>query len=221
MGAPLKAAERAYRELRDRILSGALPPGTLVLEAELAAELDLSRTPTREALVRLAAEELVDLRPRHGMRVRPVLAADMREIYEVLTELEAAAARRCAEHGVSDTAMARLEGAVAQMDAALLADDLTAWAAADDIFHATLLEACGNLRLAVTANAFNDKVRRARTMTLRLRPKPVASNDDHRILVAAIRSRDPATAEAIHRAHRRRAGAMLAELLERLPTLGV
>lgn len=220
MAEPVRASERAYQDLRGRILSGSLPAGAFVLEAELAADLGLSRTPTREALVRLADEGLVELRPRHGMRVRAVSAADMREIYEVLTELEAAAARRCAANGVPDEVMARLEGAVAQMDKALAADDLPGWAAADDAFHRALLEACGNTQLAAAANAFNDKVRRARALTLRLRPKPVASNDDHRVLVSAIRARDPATAEAIHRTHRKRAGAMLADLLETLPVLG-
>jgi DNA-binding GntR family transcriptional regulator len=216
----MTSAERAFREIRERILSGALTPGVLKLESELAEELGLSRTPTREAMVRLADEGLVELRARHGMRVKAVSAEDMREIYEVLTELEAAAARRCAARGLSDEVLGRLEAAVAAMDKALARDDLRGWGEADETFHRALLDACGNSRMAATANAFSDKVRRARMATLHVRPKPVASNDDHRALVAAIRARNPAAAEAIHRTHRERAGQMLAGLLERLPALG-
>lgn len=207
------AAERAFRDVRARILSGELPPGALLLESELGAQLGLSRTPAREAMVRLAEEGLVELRPRHGMRVLPISATDMRDIYEVLTELEAAAARRCAGNGLPATTLTALEASVSAMDEALGAGDLDGWAAADDRFHALLLQACGNPRLATAASGFLDKTRRARAATLHLRPRPIASNDDHRALVAAIRARNPAAAEAIHRAHRQKAGAMLADLL--------
>jgi DNA-binding GntR family transcriptional regulator len=210
------ASARAFRELRARVLSGALPPGALLLEGELALALGMSRTPVREAMVRLADEGLVELRPRHGMRVLPMSAADMREVYEVLTELEAAAARRCADEGVSAAVLAALEASVQAMDQALAADDLDGWAAADAEFHRQLSEAPGNRRLAATIASFADKAHRWRMATLRLRPKPTASNEDHRAVVAAIRARDPAAAEAIHRAHRARAGTMLAALITHL-----
>jgi len=214
------AGARAFREIRARILSGALPAGALVLEGEMALALGLSRTPVREAMVRLADEGLVELRPRHGMRVKPLSAADMRAVYEVLTELEAAAARRCAERGLDDASLGVLEDAVAAMDAALARDDLDAWAAADAEFHRRLTEASGNAMLAGVVASFADKAHRWRMATLRLRPRPTASNDDHRAVVAAIRARDPARAEAIHRAHRARAGEMLAALLDRIAPAG-
>jgi DNA-binding GntR family transcriptional regulator len=210
------ASARAFRHLRARVLSGALPPGALLLEGELAIALGVSRTPVREAMVRLADEGLVELRPRHGMRVLPMSATDMREVYEVLTELEAAAARRCASEGVTPAVLAALEASVAAMDRALAADDLDAWAEADAEFHRRLSEAPGNRRLAATIASFADKAHRWRMATLRIRPKPNASNDDHRAVVAAIRARDAVAAEAIHRAHRARAGAMLAALIAQL-----
>src|SRR5262245_49339021 len=82
------AAERAYAEPKHRILRNAMPTGRLFVEQELADSLRMSRTPVRETLIRLAQEGLVEVRPRHGMFVRPVSADDMREIYEVLTVLE-------------------------------------------------------------------------------------------------------------------------------------
>ncbi len=211
----ISATERAYQELRRRILSNLLPAGTQVLEQDLAAQLGISRTPTREALLRLANEGLVELRPRHGMRVLPVSVDDMREIYEILTELEAAAARRSAERGLSAADLSDLEGAVADMDLALAADDLDAWAEADGRFHKRLAEASGNRRLQAVVNHYLDQAHRVRMLTLRIRPRPTTSNQDHAAVVDAIRRRDPVTAERVHREHRVSNGRMLIELLER------
>ena len=70
--------EQAYRLIRQRILDNVYPAGYRALEREFAAELGLSRTPVREALLRLQAEGLIELIPRHGARVLPVSAVDMR-----------------------------------------------------------------------------------------------------------------------------------------------
>ena len=148
--APATAAERAYAALRGQVLDGTLPAGTMALEGELAAALGLSRTPVRQALVRLADEGLIALRPRHGMRVRPIAADDMREIYQVLTALEATAARLCAERGLPAAELDALDASVAEMDLALAAGDLPRWAAADAAFHRRLVAASGNRRLAAT-----------------------------------------------------------------------
>lgn len=210
------SADRAYREMKRRILGNEMLPGTQVLEGELAASLGLSRTPVREAMIRLAEDGLVEVRPRHGMRVLPISATDMAEIYLILTELEAAAARIVADKGVGRADLAALEGAVRDMDVALKADDLDAWAAADERFHKMLVELSGNRRIVAVVNMFWDQAHRARMATLRIRPKPVNSNKDHAAVVAAIRRRDADAAYTLHRQHRVRATQMLAELIERL-----
>jgi DNA-binding GntR family transcriptional regulator len=71
-------AERAYRELHRRIPDNDLAAGTVLLEQELASLLSMSRTPVREAMVRLAEEGMVEIRPRHGMRILPVSAETCR-----------------------------------------------------------------------------------------------------------------------------------------------
>ena len=101
--------------------------------------------------------------------------------------------------------------AVRDMDQALDADDLPAWARADERFHTLLVDASGNRRLAALVGQLC-----ARMSTLRLRPKPTKSNRDHEALVEAIEKGDPARAHDIHHRHRERAGAMLVELLDRL-----
>lgn len=203
----------AYNEIRRRILDNEMPAGTMMLESELAAVLEMSRTPVREALIRLANEGMVEVRPRHGMRVLPVSADDMAEIYEILTALEASAAARVAEQGLSPEELGALRAAVDDMDKALDVDDLHAWARADEHFHATLLDGCCNHRLRELVYQFWDQTYRVRMLTLRLRPKPVASNRDHLALVEAIERRDPEEAARVHREHRIRAGKMLVGIL--------
>ena len=92
----------------------------------------MSRTPVREALIRLSNEGLVEVVPRHGMRVLPVSAADMDEIYRVIGSLEATAAEIIAERRPKAAELKPLEDATRAMDVALKADDLAAWAAADE-----------------------------------------------------------------------------------------
>jgi DNA-binding GntR family transcriptional regulator len=89
-------AERAYVELRDRIVTLHLPPGTVLREDTLMEEMDIGRTPLREAVKRLALENLVDVQPRRGTFVSAVEAADIQNITEVRAELEAYAAELAA-----------------------------------------------------------------------------------------------------------------------------
>lgn len=206
----------AYTVIRRRILDNAFPPGHQVLEQTLAEELGISRTPVREALVRLAEEGLVEVVPRHGMRVLSVSPADMAEIYTVLTALEGAAAELVATRKPGEAELRPLMQATRDMEAALKADDLDAWAAADERFHHTLVALSGSRMLAQTVANFWDRAHRARMVTLRMRPKPVNSTREHRALVERLRSGDAAGAIEVNKAHRRRASRELLELFERL-----
>lgn len=208
--------ERAYRQIKQLILDNELPPGSFVLQEELGARIGVSRTPIREALVRLESDGLIEVRPRRGMRVLPVSPEGMREIYEVLTVLEAQAARLAAERGVDAAGLAALDAAVRAMDLALAADNLVAWAEADERFHETLTAASGNARLIAMVATVTEQAHRVRRLTLRLREKPLRSNQDHRALVEAIRRGDGAAAFAIHERHRGESGHMLVALLYRL-----
>src|SRR5918992_2006893 len=85
--ATLLVAERAYAELRDRIVTLHLAPGTVLREDELMSEMGIGRTPLREAVKRLALENLVAVQPRIGTYVTSVDAADIVHISEVRAEL--------------------------------------------------------------------------------------------------------------------------------------
>jgi DNA-binding GntR family transcriptional regulator len=206
-------AQRAYAEIKRRILDNEMPAGFQALEQELAEILEMSRTPVREALIRLANEGMVEVRPRHGMRVLPISADDTREIYEILTSLESTAAALVAARGLAPAKIDSLRQTVADMEEALADDDLVKWAKADERFHRLLVDYAGNARLCALVASCWDQSHRVRMATLRLRPKPTRSNRDHAAVVDAIARGDTEAAGRIHRDHRFRAGQMLVELL--------
>ena len=218
MSAPAPAVslvDTAYEWIRRRILDNVWPPGHRALEQEVALELGMSRTPVREARVRLQNDGLVEVVPRHGMRVLPVSPQDMREIYEVLTALECMAAEIVARRKPGDAELQTLTQATADMDEALARDDLEAWAAADERFHVSLVELSGNRALANTVWNYWDRAHRARMLSLRLRPKPVNSTHEHMQMVERLRAGDVAGAAAVTRAHRERANQELVAIFER------
>ncbi|MEO8835581.1 MAG: GntR family transcriptional regulator [Caldimonas sp.] len=215
---PRRAASRAgeaYDLVRRRILDNAYPPGHQVLEGDLAEELGMSRTPMREAMLRLAAEGLVEVVPRHGMRVLPVSPVDMAEIYVVLAALESAAAELLAARRPSDAELKPLVEATRDMGRALKADDLDAWAAADERFHQHLALLSGNRLLIEAVKNCWDRAHRARMFTLRLRPKPVNSTREHTALLERIRAGDARGAVQVNREHRERASRELLAIFER------
>jgi DNA-binding GntR family transcriptional regulator len=206
--------DAAYEQIRRRILDNAWPPGHRALEQEVALELGMSRTPVREALMRLQAEGLVEVIPRHGMRVLPVSPNDMREIYEILTALECMAAELLAQRKPAASELACRWLPPRRRWTALKADDLDAWAAADERFHAHLVELAGNRQLQATVLNYWDRAHRARMFTLRLRPKPVNSTKEHMQMVERLRAGD-ARAPRVTRAHRERASRELVAIFER------
>ena len=216
-----RLAGAAYRMMRQRVIDNVWPPGYRALEQELALELGMSRTPVREALVRLQQEGLVELIARHGMTVLPVSADDMRDIYEMLTALEAMAAELAVRRRPSEAQLKPLLDAARDTERALKADDLDAWAAADESFHRHLVALSGNrLIIDATQNCW-DRAHRAGTVTLRMRPKPTASAREHMDVVEKIRAGDGRAAFEAQRAHRERGARELLAILEhyRLKTL--
>ena len=206
--------ESAYRTMRQRILDNVWPPGHRALEQELALLLGMSRTPVREALIRLQNEGLVEVVPRHGASVLPVSADDMRDIYEMLTALESTAAELAVRRRPGEAQLKPLLDASRDMARALKEDDLDAWAAADESFHRHLVALSGNRLLIDAVQNCWDRAHRARMVTLRMRPKPTHSTREHMEVVENIRSGDARAAFEAHRAHRERGSRELLAILE-------
>ena len=207
--------DNAYDRLKAEILANRLPPGFQGTELEIAQSLDMSRTPVREALIRLQSEGLIELVPRRGVRVLPIAPNDMREIYQLLTILEPESAADVAKDGLEPNQLAELEAATVEMEEALKKDDLDDWAAADDRFHRTLLACNRNSRLGTFVNTLFDQAHRARMITLRLREKPWKSTEEHRSILSALAEGNPARTRQTFRAHRERAATELVDVLEK------
>lgn len=205
----------AYARLKDEIRTNRMPPGFQATEPEIALRLGMSRTPVREALIRLESEGLVEIIPRRGARVLPINVSDMKEIYEILTSLEPDVAANLAARKPTGAELRPLEKATADMEAALERDDLDAWAEADDRFHHHLLDLHGNRRLKEFVMELNDQAHRSRIVTLRLRDKPVKSSREHREILEHIRQGNGDAAREAFRAHRSRSVQELVGILEK------
>jgi DNA-binding GntR family transcriptional regulator len=213
----LRSTEAAYGAIKARILDGEYAPGSQVLEQEIAAALGLSRTPVREALVRLQQEGLLEIVPRHGVRISVLSPADMREIYEVLVSLEPMAVELLARRRPSRDELSPMVEACDAMEAALAASPprLVDWAAADERYHLGLAQLCGNRRLAAMIMTVWEQAHRARMFTLRLREAPHRSTKEHRAVLDAILAGDASLARSLYEAHRRRGGEELMAIIER------
>lgn len=207
-GAPVESAAeksnntlRAYREIRRRVLDNEMPAGSQFLEQELAELLDMSRTPVREALIRLAEERLVEVRPRHGIRVLPTTSDDLHEIYELLTELEAFAVRRVAEAGIRTEVKIAISGAIEEMESAQRANDLRRWAAAGRSIHEIIFAATGNSRLMDFARILADQSHQSRMQAVDKFGATPDISQCHRDVLDAMVHQNPAEAERLKREH--------------------
>jgi DNA-binding GntR family transcriptional regulator len=215
MGLRQRSSEYAYRLLKQKILDSEYPPGEHVLEQDIARELKISRTPVREAFVRLEQEGLLQIVPRHGIRISVLSPKDMRELYEVLAALEPAAVELLARRRPADEELLPLVAACDAMETALAGKRLKAWATADEDFHFNLAQLCGNRRLAAIIMTMWDQAHRARMFTLTLRPLPKRSTQEHRAVVDAIRAGDVERARELYAAHRRRSGDEMMAIIDR------
>jgi DNA-binding GntR family transcriptional regulator len=133
--------DQVYAAIRERIVGGELARGQRVHQEDVAAELGVSRTPVREALRRLAAEGLIEMRTNRGARVADLEQADMRAPYEARLVVEPGAAKLAAQRGLKEP-QARMRRAIATQRRVIPAVDASF--AANRDFHIALVEASGN-----------------------------------------------------------------------------
>lgn len=142
-----KLEEQAYNEIRKLILNGVLPPGEQLIETKLADQLGMSRTPVRNALIRLKREKLVESTPGGGTVVVSLSPVDVAETYDIREVIEGLAVRLLARRITSTEAgIIRKLAARADMPSATLSDDLE--------FHSAIVRMCGNARLNELVDAF-------------------------------------------------------------------
>ena len=182
-----RAADRVREALEEDVVLGRILPGNRLDEVALAARFGVSRTPVREALNRLAASGLVELRARRGAFVKAIGIAQVVEMFEVMAELEALCARLDARR-ISGKLTARLiQAHQACIDAAEQAD-ADAYYHRNEAFHQTIYDACGNRFLAEQTEQLRNRLTPYRRMQLHVRNRIGGSLSEHRQIVDAIRA---------------------------------
>jgi DNA-binding GntR family transcriptional regulator len=192
---PAQLERRVYQRLRDDIVSGLLRPGDQLVEARLAAELGVSKTPVREALIRLQRDGLVSIEPYRGARVLEPSADDVREIVELRELLECHIARQLAQTRPPE-ALAALEATVTRGRRALEKADETTLAEALTEFSDVLADAADNARLAEVLRGLRSVMLLIGSASMRAEGRNRRSLDEHARILRAIRRGDPEAAAA-------------------------
>jgi DNA-binding GntR family transcriptional regulator len=187
------AAHTAYAVTKELILTGELPGGTLISEGEIAERVQVSRTPVREAFLRLESEELLALHPKRGAVVVPVPPGEAADVLELRLALEGAAAGRLARTGLPVTDDERLRGLIDRQRTLAAAADIGGFAETDEAFHRGIVEASGNRLAARFYATLGDRQRRMSVLALGPRPErlPLLA-DEHEALLAHLREGDTA-----------------------------
>jgi DNA-binding GntR family transcriptional regulator len=193
-------AERAYMELRDRIVTLRLAPGTVLREDELMRELAIGRTPLREAVKRLALENLVAVQPRSGTYVTGIDAADIVHIAEVRAELEAQAAELAARR-MDAVTREHAEALLEEVRTLERAADQDALMKLDESIHRVAWEGARNPYLLETLERYYALSLRVWYVVLDRVPGLGGAVFDHAELLEAILGHDPARARDLMREH--------------------
>lgn len=181
--------------LRSQIVTGELPPGARLHQAQLAAALGVSRIPVRDALQALAGEGLVTVAGRAGATVTRISVVDLQELYELRGAIEPLASRLAASN-LGRAHLLRMDRFQSVMEGA---SDPLVWLGANTAFHATLYERSNRPRM----NRLVENLRRQTDRYLHLDLPMVGEHADieHRRILDAARRGDASAVEALTRAH--------------------
>ena len=196
------ASRQAYRALRDAIIATELEPGQRLSENELAERLAVSRTPIREALIRLRDDRFVQIVPQLGTFVTRISTAAIEDAQFIRESLECAAVRLAATRA-QRTDLAALGGLVRRQAEVVEDGDYERFAVLDDEFHAGLCELAGRPVAWEVAQRVKGHLNRVRRLSL---PQPNYLDEmvaEHRLVLDALDRHDPDGAEATLRHHLR------------------
>lgn len=209
-------SDLVYQRLRTHILWGTIRPGSILSIRKLSEQFGVSPMPVRDAVRRLATEELVEVAPRSSTRVARVSPERVKEIFEVRSRLEALAARLAVQH-LGPAELASLEKLPRKLDRAAAANRAEDWHRLNEELHLLIFRKCGNSLLRrLTQDLWERNFRhftgRAATQAkFRLR-----RSKEHRRIVDALMRRDPDEVEAAWRDHVWQSGIETEEYLRSL-----
>jgi DNA-binding GntR family transcriptional regulator len=187
------AKDRALDYVKKQVLTGAFPGGELISEGEVAAALGMSRTPVREAFLRLEAEGLLRLYPQRGALVVPVSAEEARAVIEARLIFEQFAASKVIGRGpaVCAAVFERLSGELQRQRDAAVESDWEAFLDADRAFHKITLDESGNRILSDFYSSLRDRqMRMTGESVIRDRERMTTILAEHRSIAEALRDGD-------------------------------
>jgi DNA-binding GntR family transcriptional regulator len=197
------AKDRAHDYVKRQVLTGAFPGGELISEGEVAAALGMSRTPVREAFLRLEAEGLLRLYPQRGALVVPVSSEEARAVIEARLVLEQFAVRKIIGRGPTACAAVseRLSAEVQRQRDTAAKSDWQGFAEADRAFHSVILQESGNAIVAGFYSSLRDRQTRMNRELVTHGERVTTIMDDHRVIAEAVRDGDLQRAEEALRTH--------------------
>jgi DNA-binding GntR family transcriptional regulator len=200
-----------YERVRAAILDGDLAPGAVMSQVALAEELGISRTPLREALRMLQSEGLVEGEPNRRVRVAPMSAQDLEELYIIRVALEAQALRLSVPQ-MTSADIARLEGYMAEMAHFAQEKDYVRWNAPHRQFHRALTAGAGE-RVNMMLDQLFDHAERYRRLHIGHGPTAWATVQ-HRDILDACKAGDRERSAGLLAGHLARTGLEVSELLD-------
>jgi DNA-binding GntR family transcriptional regulator len=193
-------ADRAYEELRDRIVTLEIPPGAPIDEAMLGEELEMGRTPVREAIKRLALENLVTVFPRRGTFASEINITDLAHVADVRAHLEGHAAFRAAQR-ITDAQREELDDLLDELKHSRGSDDLETLIALDARVHRFIYRCTGNPYLEQTLDRYFNLSLRIWHLVIDRLPHLFARVHEHAELLRAIDAGDARRARRIVSEH--------------------
>ncbi len=194
------ASAQVYQQLRAEIIALDIPPGAALSENDLASAFGVSRTPVREALLRLADEGLVEIVPKSGTTVSRIPYAQLGEAIVIRKALEEVAVRE-ASLRATKSQFTGLWALIERQREAAKADDRDAFHAADEAFHAAIAEAAGYPGIWRLVNQVKVQVDRMRHLTLPEGGRMLRVTKEHAAVLTAMEKRDGDKAIAAMRGH--------------------
>ena len=195
---PTLVRDGVYDHLRRAVLDGDIPPGERLGEVELGERLGVSRTPIREALMRLTQDGLLTAEANKGVRVRTITATEARDTYVVREELDGLAAALAAQHHTAQDA-AQLEAALQALNAAH-SDDYREQTRLDLTFHRRIAQASHNAALIDLCRDLEQRIALIKHQTRKYNADPHTDQQHHAILQAVL-ARQPEQARAAAQQH--------------------
>jgi len=197
---PLLLSERAYRQIKEKIITLELPPASVINEKALQAELGMGRTPIREALNRLVADKLVVIIPRRGTMVADVRLTDLQHIFDVRLPLECLAAREAALN-IRPEELQAMEGLLARSADIVERQDRRALTELDRQFQRLMYQATRKGFLFETLDWLYGLSLRIWHLALHRIERFQETVDGLSSILAALQARDPNRAETAVRCH--------------------